>query len=91
MKQFICNFVNAVGECDQKQGKSISPVGSRGKAKLLKMRWALPGRGKSGGLRLLLAAYCADRWISIVGAWKRDTDPDDEDIDEAAKQLKSMR
>jgi hypothetical protein len=39
---------------------------------LFKKRIALPGRGKSGSVRTLLASNCGDRWIFIVGFEKNE-------------------
>ena len=72
--------------CDYKLGKSIAPVAPAppGK-KLLKVRWALPGRGKSGGLRIILSIDCKHRRCTLLRALERVDEPTSKDIDLAAK------
>ncbi|MBZ0150274.1 MAG: hypothetical protein K8J09_01990 [Planctomycetes bacterium] len=86
LKEFLCDYFSSVAACDNKLGKSISPVkcGMPG-AKGLKVRFGYPGCGKSGGLRLAVLAFCQKRLVKIAGAWTRSVDPDDDDFDEAFK------
>ena len=53
--------------------------------KCIKVRWGLPGQGKSGGLRLAIVVYCERRHVKICGAWKRRSDPSDAEFTEATK------
>lgn len=55
--------------------------------KILKVRWGLPGMGKSGGLRLAVVAYCESREVVIAGAFLRSDDPDDATFFAAAEGL----
>ncbi|HEX4382081.1 MAG TPA: hypothetical protein VH083_04005 [Myxococcales bacterium] len=69
-----------------KQGSSISPMKSSATAaggKRLKVRWAMPGSGKSGGLRLAVAVYCKEKHVKIAGAWLRTDNPSDDAFDAA--------
>jgi hypothetical protein len=73
--------------CTTAQGKSICPMGATSDGgKRLKVRWMIPGGGKSGGLRLLFVAYCDRRKVVLCGGWVRKEDPDDTDF-EAAGEL----
>lgn len=80
LKQFLCGYFNT-GDCAQKQGKSISPMGQSPKGgKCFKVRWAIAGGGKSGGLRLAVVAYCDEFRVAIAGAWVRKEDPSNEEF-----------
>lgn len=85
LKYYLCNYFNS-GTCRHKQGNQISPMPStltgRG-GRCLKVRWGLPGTGKSGGLRLAVVAYCDIRLVKICGAWRRSLNPTDSDFDAA--------
>lgn len=74
LRRLLCDYFNAV-KCNGST-KTIAPIGctSRG-GKLLKVRLALPGEGKSGGLRLCVVAYCRSRSVSIAAAVSRRHDP----------------
>ncbi|MBI5283458.1 MAG: hypothetical protein HY874_00045 [Chloroflexi bacterium] len=66
LRQFLCDYFNAQTSCDRKLGNSISPVdGAEVGTKRLKVRWALPGGGKSGGLRLLVDAHCSKKVVTL--------------------------
>ena len=52
---------------------------------LFKKRIALPGRGKSGGARTLIATNRSDRWIFVFGFEKNERD----NID--AVELKALK
>jgi hypothetical protein len=56
LRAYLCDYFNSDEgtRCEQKQGKGISPVGfpTGAGGKCLKVRWLIPGQGKSGGLRL---------------------------------------
>ena len=88
LRKYLCDYFNSEEgkSCDRKQGSAISPVGFRTATggKCLKVRWLVPGRGKSGGLRLAVVAYCNDRRVKLAGAWLRKDDPTDEDFAAAA-------
>jgi len=69
IKLFLCAYFDTVAHCDRKLGKTINPVGStEDNGKLLKMRWALPGMGRSAGLRLGIAVWCEDRLVHLRSA-----------------------
>lgn len=87
LKLFLCDYFST-GRCTQKQGKSISPIGATPNGgKILKVRWGLPGQGKSGSLRLVVVAYCEERRVVIAEAFLRNTDPNDDDFSSAVKSL----
>ncbi|MEM9767806.1 MAG: hypothetical protein AAF892_08005 [Cyanobacteria bacterium P01_D01_bin.71] len=87
LKLFLCAYFST-GKCTHKQGKSISPIGSTPKGgKILKVRWGLPGQGKSGGLRLAVVAYCEEKRVVIADAFLRNTDPDNDDFFSAVQSL----
>lgn len=83
LRLFLCAYFNSnQRDCTEKLGKSISPVGFKtpNGGKCLKVRWLIPGRGKSGGLRIAVVAYCDAKRVKIAGAWIRKTDPGDEEL-----------
>jgi hypothetical protein len=83
LQEFLCGYFNS-GECQNAQGKSIAPMKATPKGgKVLKVRWAYPGRGKSGSLRLVVVAYCSEKRVHIAQAFNRREDPTDEDIRDA--------
>lgn len=87
IKTFLCGYFST-GECRTKQGQSISPLGATSKGgKALKVRWALPGGGKSGGLRLIVVAYCTEKKVVIAEAFRRKDDPSDEECEVAYRDL----
>ena len=87
LKLFLCGYFST-GKCIHRQGKSISPIGSTSKGgKILKVRWGLPGQGKSGGLRLAVVAYCEEKRVVIADAFLRNTDPSDDDFLTAVQSL----
>jgi hypothetical protein len=63
--------------CNQSAGGISSMGGTTKGGKAFKMRWAIPGRGKSGGLRLALVAYCPVKKVIIGQAFIRKDDPPD--------------
>lgn len=88
LKDYLCNYFNS-GTCRHKQGSQISPMpstltGQGGRC--LKVRWGLPGKGKSGGLRLAVVAYCDRKHVKLCGAWRRSADPTDSDFDSAISE-----
>jgi len=77
IKTFLCAYFSTHGDCRNRQGNSIVPIMATPKGgKVLKMRWAFPGCGKSGGLRLVVVAYCDKRRVVIAeGVARRDSLP----------------
>ena len=87
LQKFLCGYFSS-GDCDHKLGKSISPLGATPNGgKILKVRWGLPGTGKSGGLRLCVVAYCAEKRVVIAEAFLRKDDPGDGEFTQAVSQL----
>ena len=87
LQEFLCGYFSS-GECSNAQGSSISPMTATAKGgKVLKVRWAMPGSGKSGSLRLVVVAYCEERRVYIAQAFRRRDDPTDDDINEALNGL----
>ncbi len=87
LKEFLCSYFSAT-TCDRQQGNSISPVAATGAGgKVLKVRWGLPGQGKSGGLRLVIVAYCDERRVVIAQASLRKDGLSDEQIEASVKKL----
>jgi len=85
LKAFLVAYINSHDECNQRQGVSINPIGStEGGAKVLKVRWALPGGGRSGGLRLGFLAYCEERKI-VLGYGRARRDSNDTTLLEALR------
>jgi hypothetical protein len=87
LQSFLCNYFNSDDgkDCRRRQHTGIAPMGgttNRG-GKCLKVRWRLPGQGKSGGLRLAVVAYCKEKRVKLAGAWVRKDDPSDDDFNEA--------
>lgn len=76
LQSFLCGYFESETGCLQKQGSSIAPLGATTSGgKILKVRWALPGRGKSGGLRLVFVARCSERVVILAGIFNRREDP----------------
>lgn len=87
IKKFLCGYFST-SECRSKQGNSISPLGATKKGgKVLKVRWALPGSGKSGGLRLIVVAYCAQKKAVIAQAFRRKSDPTSKEFEQTFTDL----
>lgn len=87
LKEFLCGYFSS-GDCRTALGSSICPVGATRKGgKVLKVRWAYPGCGKSGSLRLVVVAYCRQKRVHIAQAFDRRTDPTDEDFRLAVDDL----
>lgn len=87
LQDFLCLYFNSGAQCIKK-GCNISPMGATHSlgGKKFKVRWALPGGGKSGGLRLAVVVYCQRKYVKIAGAWIRKDDPDDGDFEQAFSQ-----
>lgn len=86
LQEFLAAYFSSSPGCLEKSN-SIAPLAAHGlQGKLLKVRWGSPGRGKSGGLRLAVLAYCAEKRVRVAGAWARRTVPSDEDFTGAAER-----
>jgi hypothetical protein len=80
LKQFLCGYFSS-GDCQNALGKSIVPIKATERGgKVLKVRWAYPGCGKSGSLRLVVVAYCEEKRVHIAQAFDRRDDPSGDDI-----------
>ena len=87
LKEFLCGYFSS-GDCRNSQGSSISPMKATPRGgKVLKVRWAYPGCGKSGSLRLVVVAYCDEKRVHIAQAFDRREDPSDSDIQNAVEDL----
>lgn len=87
LKEFLCGYFSS-GDCRNSQGSSISPMKASPRGgKVLKVRWAYPGCGKSGSLRLVVVAYCEQKRVHIAQAFDRRDDPSDDDIRDAVAEL----
>ena len=76
LRMLLRGYFEATPGCSIKLGKSICPLGgTTSGGKVLKVRWKYPGGGKSGGLRLCVAAFCDDRLVVVCHAsMRRDVD-----------------
>lgn len=71
------------GDCTN-AGGGISPIGATARGgKQLKVRWAMPGSGKRGGLRLGVIAYCETRTVVLAFAAVRRDDPANAEFESA--------
>lgn len=87
LKKFLCAYFSS-GECRNALGNSICPLKATPKGgKVLKVRWAYPGCGKSGSLRLVVVAYCDELRVHIAQAFDRRDNPTDEEIEDAVSSL----
>lgn len=87
LKKFLCNYFST-GECNAAQGNAIRPMGATPTGgKILKVRWALPGSGKSGSLRLSVVVYCEKRRVVIAEAFLRRDDPSAEEFSASIARL----
>lgn len=85
LREVLCSYFS--GDCGGK-GTSIVPLGGTPLGgKTFKVRWALPGRGKSGGLRLAVVAYCNEMKVVVAGAWVRKDDPSNGEVEDALADL----
>ena len=78
IKEFLCAYFSSDKDCRTRQGDSIIPISSTAKGgKVLKVRWGTPGCGKSGGIRLVVVAYCDELRVEIAeGVARKDSLPD---------------
>ena len=87
LKEFLRGCFST-GNCTNSQGSSISPMkATPSGGKVLKVRWAYPGCGKSGSLRLVVVAYCEQLRVHIAAAFDRREDPSDDDIRDTVSDL----
>ena len=87
LQEFLCGYFSS-GDCRNAQGSSISPMKATPLGgKVLKVRWAYPGCGKSGSLRLVVVAYCEQRRVHIAQAFDRRDNPTDDEIQDAVSDL----
>ena len=87
LQEFLCDYFSS-GRCTDSQGSSICPIGASPKGgKVLKVRWALPGGGKRGGLRLCIVVYCEQKKVILAQAFIRKDDPSDAEFEHAIKDL----
>lgn len=87
LREFLCGYFST-GDCRNAQGSSIAPMKATPQGgKVLKVRWAYPGCGKSGSLRLVVVAYCEERRVHIAQAFDRRENPSDDDIQDAVSDL----
>jgi hypothetical protein len=87
LQEFLCGYFSA-GDCCNAQGSSICPVKATPRGgKVLKVRWAYPGCGKSGSMRLVVVAYCEEKRVVIAQAFDRRQNPDDADIQDVVEDL----
>jgi hypothetical protein len=88
LKEFLCQYFSS-GDCNEAMGDAISPMGGLpGGWKILKVRWALPGSGKSGSLRLVLLVHCELRRVHVAEAFVRKDDPKSSEVMDAARNAK---
>lgn len=84
LQETLCGYFNS-GNC-MHQGSQIYPMGATPSGgKCLKVRCALPGGGKSGGLRIAFIAYCESKQVKIAKMWARKDDPSDAEFAAAVK------
>ena len=87
LKEFLCGYFSS-GDCRNSQSSSISPMKATPLGgKVLKVRWAYPGCGKSGSLRLVVVAYCEEKRVHIAQAFDRRENPTDDDIQDSVSDL----
>jgi hypothetical protein len=87
IRLFLCEYFST-GNCNNELGSTISPIGGSPKGgKVLKVRWVLPGSGKSGGLRIIAVVYCDKKCVCIAEAFYRREDPTEREIEVAVKNL----
>lgn len=86
LRQLLVTYFNSDGDCITALGTTINPM-DRTKAggKCFKVRWKIPGYGKSGGLRLAVAVYCDEKRVRILDAWLRKDDPKNAEFEKAFK------
>ena len=87
LQEFLCGYFSS-GDCNNALGDTISPLKATPKGgKVLKVRWGLPGCGKSGSLRLVVVAYCDEKRVHIAQAFRRRDDPTEDDVRDAVEDM----
>ena len=82
----LCQYFSH-GACDYAQGKFIRRIDTtKGGGKVMKVRWALPGTGKRGGLRMAIVVYCDVKRVVVAESFIRKDDPTDKEFTDAAAQ-----
>ncbi len=90
LQEHLCRYFSA-SKCAT-AGLQINPMGGTdGGGKCFKVRWAMPGCGKSGGLRIAVVAYCDDRRVVVCDAWERQTDPTSGEFAAAFESASKLR
>lgn len=76
-KTLICGYLETDPTCTSKLGNTISPVGfpTQPGWKCLKVRWAPPGQGKSGGYRMAVAIHLDQGKVNVLQLWPRSSNP----------------
>lgn len=88
LQEFLCGYFSAHNDCLARQGDSICPMGKSPRGgRVLKVRWALPGGGKSSSLRLVVVAYCDDKRVVIAEGTMRKNDPSKAWVKQIVKHL----
>ena len=84
---FLCSYFSEE-DCDTRQGDSICPIGGHGieNAHVLKIRFRLPGKGKSHALRLVVITYCDDHNVVVAESYHRKDDPKTSTMIKAARR-----
>ena len=76
LQRFLCDYFRTSDLCNVPQGASITPLGGGTNGyKRLKVRWSLPGSGKSGSLRLGVSVKCKERTVLISSLRHRPSNP----------------
>ena len=89
LRDLLCDYFSTCGACDQ-AALGISPMGQAPRGgRAFKVRWRVPGRGKSGGLRLAVIAMCPAKHIVIAAAWARSSDPGDPEFTAALNDVRA--
>ena len=84
LREMLCDYFSGDTGCSGPMGSSISTLGSAcGTGKLLKVRWMIPGSGKSGGLRFAIVAFCDSMKVVLCRVWVRKDEPSGADFDAA--------
>jgi len=84
LREMLCDYFSGDAGCSAPMGSSISTLGSACRTgKLLKVRWTIPGGGKSGGLRFAIVAFCDSMKVVLCRAWIRKDEPSSADFDAA--------
>lgn len=72
LKSLLSSYFGMHNRCETGLGNTIRPVGGGSSgAVCLKVRWGLPGCGRSGGLRIIFTAWCDERSVEIQNISKR--------------------